>query len=230
VVSRAGKMGGGSAVGVVTGLRAEAAITRRCTRLVACTGGRSLEAEGKAALLLERGATALMSFGIAGGLAPELANGAIVVATGVVVRNATIATDAAWSARLLGALSGAIAGPVLGGDRIIGSARQKADLFRRIGTLAVDLESGGVARIAASAGIPLAVVRAIADPATRDLPPAALLGLDRFGNIDLGAVLGSLWREPGQLPQLLGVARDTRTALAALRHGVRQLGADLGPA
>ncbi|MBV8169143.1 MAG: hypothetical protein JO021_20280 [Alphaproteobacteria bacterium] len=214
-------------IGIVTGLRAEATIARRCSRLVVSTGGFAAEAETKAADLVDRGATALVSFGIAGGLAPELTPGALVVATGVIVRNATIATDTAWAERLCAGLPGAIAGPVLGGDRVIGRAAQKADLHRRTGALAVDLESGGVARVAAGAGIPLAVVRTIADPALRDLPAAALVGLDRRGNIDVGAVLGSLFREPRQLSQLFVVARDTRLALTALSRGVRQLGADL---
>ena len=216
-----------AAIGIVTGMRAEAAIARRCARLVASTGGRPAEADTRAGELIERGAVALISFGIAGGLSPSLPTGALVVATGVIVRNATISTDAPWCARLLAGLPGAITGTVLGGDRIIGRAAQKAELFARTGALAIDLESGGVARVAASAALPFAVVRTIADAAARDLPPAALVGLDRRGGVDVAAVLGSLWREPGQLPKLLAAARDTRAALAALLHGVRHLGADL---
>ena len=216
--------------GIVTGLRAEAAIARRCARLVASTGGHPAEAETKAGDLIDRGAVALVSFGIAGGLSPELAPGAIVVATGVVVRNATIATDAAWCARLVAALPGAVAGIVLGGDRVIGRATQKAELFRRTGALAVDLESGGVARVAAHARIPFVVVRAVADAATSDLPAAALVGLNRRGGIDVAAVFGSLWREPGQVARLFATARDTRAAFSALRQGARRLGVDLGAA
>jgi hopanoid-associated phosphorylase len=216
------------AVGIVTGMRAEAAIARRCTRLVVATGGRPSAADTKAEELVARGAAALVSFGIAGGLAPDLPTGAVVVATAVVVRNATIATDAAWCARLLAGFPDAVRGVVLGGDRIIGRATQKAELHQRTGALAVDLESGGVARVAAEAKLPFVVVRTIADPAARDLPPAALVGLDRRGGVALAAVLGSLWREPGQLPKLLAAARDTRAALAALAHGARRLGAGLG--
>jgi adenosylhomocysteine nucleosidase len=214
--------------GIVTGLRAEAAIARRCAHLVASTGGRPAEADTKAGELIDRGAVALVSFGVAGGLSPELAPGAVVVATGVIVRNATIATDAGWCARLVAALPGAVAGAVLGGDRVIARAAQKAELFRRTGALAVDLESGGVARVAAHAGMPFAVVRAIADSALSDLPAAALVGLDRRGRVDLSAVLGSLWREPGQLACLFATARNTRAAFSALRQGARRLGADLG--
>ncbi len=219
-----------TSVGVITGLHAEAKIARRCARLVAATGGRPLEADEQAGKLIERGATALISLGIAGGLAPDLETGMVVVASGVVVRTGNIATDPAWCARLLAALPEARCGVVLGGDRVIGRATQKAELYRRTGALAVDLESGGVARVAAEAGVPFAVVRAIADTASSDLPAAALVGLDRNGRVDLGAVLGSLWREPRQLPRLLETARDTRAALAALLEGMRRLGGGLAAA
>src|SRR4051812_34799807 len=156
-------------LGVVTGMRAEAAIVRRHTKLMASTGGRLLVADAKAGELLEHGATALLSFGIAGGLAPDLAPGTLVIGTAVVVRHATLQCDAVWCARLAAALPDARSGLVLGGDRILGEAAQKAALFKRTNALAVDLESGGVARVASTAGVPFVVLRAIADPAARDL-------------------------------------------------------------
>jgi hopanoid-associated phosphorylase len=218
-------------LGVVTGMRAEAALVRRHATFVASTGGRLMAADAKASELLARGATALVSFGIAGGLAPELAPGDLVIASAVVVRHtAPIAADPAWCARLAAALPGARCGLVLGGDRILGTATQKAGLFARTGALAVDLESAGVARAAASAGVPFVVLRAIADPATRDLPPAALIGLTPAGRIALGKILVSLWRDRSQLAQLLQIGRDARAARAALLRGVRQLGAGLGMA
>jgi hypothetical protein len=119
---------------------------------------------------------------------------------------------------------------VLGGDRIIGRTQIKADLFQRTGALAVDLESGGVARAAAAQAVPFVVLRAIADAAASDLPPAALVGLDRQGGIALGAVLASLWREPRQLARLFGTAGDTRAALRALAGAIRPLGTEFGMA
>jgi adenosylhomocysteine nucleosidase len=218
------------AIGIITGMRAEASIARRFAPLVASTGGVAQHGDARADELIERGATALVSFGIAGGLSDTLPSGALVVATGVVVGDTTIPTDSAWCARLLAGMPGAVSGLVLGGDEIVGRAQQKTELFQRTGALAVDLESGRVARVAASAGLPFAVIRAIADSAASDLPPAALIGLGQEGGVALGAVLASLWREPRQLPRLLATARDARAALRALLHGVQELGAELGRA
>jgi adenosylhomocysteine nucleosidase len=70
--------------------------------------------------------------------------------------------------------------------------------------------------VAAEHGLPFAVVRAICDPAERDLPAAALIALDQKGAIGLLRVLGSLLRQPSQLPSLLGLARDTARAQRTL--------------
>jgi adenosylhomocysteine nucleosidase len=59
-------------------------------------------------------------------------------------------------------------------------------------------------------------LRAIADPASRELPPAALVPLDGDGRPALVQVLASVMRRPQQLPTLFGVAREARQALAAL--------------
>ena len=48
------------------------------------------------------------------------------------------------------------------------------------------------------------------------------------GGVNVAALLGSLARQPGQLPQLLRLAFDARAARAALFRGRRLLGAGLG--
>jgi adenosylhomocysteine nucleosidase len=73
-----------------------------------------------------------------------------------------------------------------------------------------------VARTAAALGIPFIVLRAIADPAVRELPPAALVPLSGDGTPAIGQVLASVLARPRQLPTLLTVAREARQALQAL--------------
>ena len=63
-----------------------------------------------------------------------------------------------------------------------------------------------------------AVIRAIADPAGRVLPRAALAGLGPDGEPRPIAVLGELVRRPWELPALLAVAGDARRALATLEN------------
>ena len=65
---------------------------------------------------------------------------------------------------------------------------------------------------------------AVSDPAHRPLPPAALVALDPAGRVRLGAVLASLLRHPGQIPDLIALARAAGRAGATLRQAARAVG------
>ncbi len=205
-------------IGIVTGLFSEATIARKLTESVLCAGGRPEVAAGHARRLIQGGATSLMSFGIAGGLRDDLAPGTLVVADRVVTANGEYRANPAVAKALR-----AMVGCIYGGEAIVARSDAKAALAARTGALAVDLESGPVALVAAEAGVPLIVIRAIADPAGRGLPPAALLPLDLRGRPRLGAVFGSILRHPGQIAGLIATARDTGAALQALEKARRIL-------
>lgn len=203
--------------GIVVGFGAEAALLKGARFRVAQAGGRPERALALARELAAHGVGALWSFGIAGGLAPDAPPGTLVVADQVIGGDGRVfACDPALTA----GVEGARRGIVLSARHVVASPDEKARLYRATGALSVDLESGGVAAAAEELGLPFAVVRAVADPAERALPPAALLGLDERGRVRLGAVLASLCRRPGQLPALIRVAQDTRAGLAALAGAV----------
>jgi hopanoid-associated phosphorylase len=202
----------------VTGLRAEARLARDAGFSVVCAGGAPARTSAALDAALAAGAQGLVSFGIAGGLAPRLPSGSLVVARAVIAGDGTrFATDPAWTDALAKAVD-TVGGDVFGGVAIVASAAEKAALHARTGALAVDLESLAVARAAYRAGLPFIVLRAIADAAMRDLPPAALLPLTPDGAPHLPAVLLSILRRPRQIAGLIGTARQTRLALQALRR------------
>jgi adenosylhomocysteine nucleosidase len=115
-------------------------------------------------------------------------------------------------------------GGVLAQDTVIATAAEKAALHRASNALAVDMESARAAVAAARARVPFVILRAIADPATRDLPPAARIPLRPNGSANLAAVLSSLVREPGQIPSLMRLTTETTAALWALGRAGRALG------
>ena len=200
-----------SQIGIVTGIAAEARLLRRSTHAVLCSGGRPEIAAIQARDLIAQGATLLVSFGIAGGLAHDLHPGTLVIADAIVTDHARYPADPSWAAGL-----GARTGAIYGGGAIVFDIAEKQRLATRTGAVAVDLESGPVAQVASAAGIPFVALRAIADPAWRSLPPAALLPLTEQGQPRIGAVFGSLMKKPGQIPGLIHTAFDTRAALRAL--------------
>jgi hopanoid-associated phosphorylase len=172
---------------------------------------------------LDRGVSGVISFGTAGGLAPDLEPGTVVIAEAVDGPFGRIETDAAWSARIAEALrasplgarvrcgvEAAVAKPLTG-------AADKAALHRSTGgALAVDMESHMAAAAAAARGVPFAVCRAIVDPAWRSLPKAAMAGLRDDGTTAILPVLRELAREPSQLGGLLRIAADARAARQSL--------------
>ncbi len=208
----------------MVGLAAEARIAARWGWPVRAGGGTPVGAAAAAMGLVAGGATGLVSFGLAGGLAPMLRPGAVVVPHAILSNGESFAADPALAAWFGGLTDHAL----LAGSTVAASAAGKRALFTATGACAIDLESGGVAKAARRCGVPFAVVRAICDPAERDLPPAALVALDAAGVIGISRVLRSVLAHPGQIPDLLAVARDAalaRRSLMALRHDSRSLDA-----
>jgi len=135
-----------------------------------------VRAEAAATRLLNRGASALVSWGIAGGLDPSLEPGTVVVPELVLgSQGGFLRVDVDWRDRLLARIGDRVPtslGSVLHADEVIASPRGKRELYERWRAAAVDMESAGVARVAEDAGVPWLVLRAVADTADRELPIA----------------------------------------------------------
>ncbi len=221
-------------LGVVTGMTSEA---RRLPRevagtapLVACSGADSARAAAGARRLIADGAEALLSFGLAGGLDPRLNPGDLIVADMAIDRRReAYDTDLAWRVALFQALEAArpTGGAVLGSETLVVSAEEKTKLRDATGAVAVDMESFAVASVADEAGVPFAILRAIADPLWRDVPRAAHAGIADDGGVRVGAVLGGLIMAPWQLVSLIAIAIEARQGLAALGRAA-ELTPDLG--
>jgi adenosylhomocysteine nucleosidase len=175
-------------------------------------GGLPAGAEAAAERLAARNVSGLISFGLAGGLDPALPPGHVVIPEAVLEDGALYPTDAG----LVLGFGRMNAKLMLAGQAVVAEATAKGRLFASTGASAVDLESGAVARVARRHNLPFAVLRAICDPAERDLPPAALIALDAAGSIGLVRVLASVLRRPGQIPALIRLGQDAKRARGAL--------------
>jgi adenosylhomocysteine nucleosidase len=169
--------------------------------------------------LVSGGVSALISFGLAGGLDPALRAGNLLVPRAIITDDQRLPTDPGLSEHL----GGASIRLLLGARDVVAGAAAKAALFATTGAAAVDLESGPVACVATEHGLPFAVLRAICDPAERDLPPAALIPPDRHGAIAMGRIFASVLRRPRQLHALPALAADAMAARRALQGAVSRL-------
>jgi adenosylhomocysteine nucleosidase len=213
-------------IAAIAGMEAEARLARLAGLSAAASGGVAARTEMLAAAALKDGAEALVSFGIAGALAPDLASGALLLPRAVIGDDGTrFPVDEAWRSRVEAALITAglrvEARDMLGSATAAASPERKATLHRASGAIAIDLESHHVARVAAQAERPFLILRAIADPAQRALPPAAVNGLKPDGRPALARVLVSVLCHPGQIAALLRLAGDTRRALLALDSALK---------
>ncbi len=195
---------------MVTGLEAEARIGARVGTALA-GGGTPAGAARAAEALVAQGATALISFGLAGGLNPALPPGTLVIPAEVIAEDAIYATDPALTDKLGGPAHSLYAAP-----KILVTASAKRALFASTRADSVDLESGAVAEVAVAHGVRFAVLRAICDPAGSTLPAAALIALNEIGAIALGSVALSVLQDPMQLGALWRLARDAGKARTAL--------------
>ena len=205
--------------GIVVGLTAEARIARRTGWPVEVGGGTPSGAAIAAERLIAQGVSGLVSFGLAGGLSPLLLAGQIIVPSSVTVEGQVLAVDPALADRL-GGLSGH---EMLAERGIVATAAEKQVVHTVSAADAIDLESGAVALAASRHGIPFAILRAICDPAHRDLPPAALVALDGGGAIGFVRVMVSVLSHPGQIPALLRLATDAAAARRALLERVGRI-------
>jgi len=215
---------------LATGLAFEARLARAGgTTRICC--GRGPQMAVALATAIGPGCRGILSFGIAAGLDPQLRAGAFVVASSVIGANGVkgaLPTDERWSQKLLPACPHAVQAPVLGVDAPVSKAVEKRRLFMQTGAAALDMESHIAASVASSHGLPFAVLRVVADPATQGVPPAALAGMREDGSTDAAGVLRALMKTPGDLIDLPGLAFNALIARAALARASRQLAPGFG--
>ncbi|MGB6550135.1 MAG: adenosylhopane nucleosidase [Xanthobacteraceae bacterium] len=213
----------GSVVALV-GLAFEARIAAGPGVVVICRGG-----DGRAGEMLPAavrgGCSSIISFGVAGGLAPDLKPGDCIVASAIVDYPTLRPTDPLWSGKLLEMIPDAHHGPIVGVNAVMSNPRDKRRLAELTGAAAVDMESHLVARLAASHGLSFAAIRVVIDPADRIVPPAALLAMASDGVADVSAMLWEILLRPSQLAALMRIAADAYAA----RNALLRLRCVLGP-
>jgi adenosylhomocysteine nucleosidase len=210
-----------SRLGVVVGYRAEARCLIGPDLRVSCSGADPQRARMAAGRLCDEGVAGLVSFGLAGGLAADLASGDLLLPQAVILPDGgTIMPEAAWRGRLAATLERAglraRSAPIVGRERIVATREAKRALLAQTGAVAVDMESHGVAEVAARFGLPFLVVRAVADRSDQVIPRAALGAIDANGDVRYLTLFGRLIRRPRELWPMIDLGRSSSRGLTTL--------------
>lgn len=175
--------------------------------------------------LVGSGPDALVILGIAGGLSPEVKPGEIVIAEKVIQEEdgAEWFADGAVVKSACEALKGASlqvrSGAVITTATATLSAGEKKKLYRRSGAIAVDMESAAVAKVAAKAGIPFFVMRAVSDTAGLSVSRDIYDCLDMEGGVRSRALMNNILRRPSMVQEMLVLRKGFKSGLSALEAG-----------
>ena len=205
-------------IGLVCGMESEARALGRWRTdprvAVAISGADPDRAETAARRMADDGVHTLISWGLAGGLAPHLEPGALLQPAAVILPGGTrVEFDRGLMADFA----------ILGSDVVVANPAEKAQLHERTGALAVDMETHRLALVSMDTGVDLKIARAVSDPAGRALPALAATALGPDGRPRIGRVLRGLALRPWDLPALLAAKRDSDRALASLRGAADDL-------
>jgi len=240
-----------SKIGIICGLKSEAKMVRRAfpdDRVdVVVSGANSMRAEQLATALCQNGTRAngevreavdlIISVGVSGGLLPAYQPGDLVIGQKVVTAHGEeyiCDPDCLDIVKKSHRAAGINPSIIFGSDEIIASADEKSRIYKQTGAKSVDMESHGAARAASMADVPFLAIRAIADPADRVLPDAALGAVTPEGGTRVLGALMKAARNPIELSALMQLGADSKEGLKSLSVnlsgflGVLLLGRDFG--
>ena len=194
----------------------QAQIGRACVDFVV-TGMGPENARRVADVVMTQPYTLCIVSGFAGALRPDHAVGTILVAEAVQQIGGPKTLQCAR--RLVSAAGREGATQVrmlLASDHVVRTAEEKAQLAPFAD--AVDMESFAILSAAHGNGLPAVAIRVVSDTSGRDMPVFLDALVDDLGRVKIGGVIRKVVRHPVQLPALLRLGRDSRTAGQALAH------------
>jgi adenosylhomocysteine nucleosidase len=173
----------------------------------------------------KRAATAAMSLphaicicaGFAGGLKPEHRVGDILAAEAVqqVGKSKTLECNLRLATLALGCGAKRVK-RFFTSDTVIANAEEKARLAPFAD--AVDLESFAILSAAREHDLSAVVIRVISDPYDQDMPVDFGASIDERGQVRIGGIVRAVVTHPLQIPALIRLGRESRTAAQGLAH------------
>jgi adenosylhomocysteine nucleosidase len=158
-----------------------------------------------------------ISAGFAGALSDRFAVGDILVADAVQLlgkpKQLQCSRNLVYAARDDGAKQVKL---FLTSDHVVRTVEEKTQLAPFAG--AVEMESFAIASEAQTHRLPMVAIRVISDTTERDMPIRVDTMVDEEGRLCIGGVVRQVVAHPLQLPALIRLGRESRTAAEALAN------------
>ena len=179
-------------------------------------------------LMLQRGATALISWGYAGALEDNLSLGNLLLPKILFSADggALIVTQA-WHEQLYRNLAGRFSvheEPLVETPTVLSTSLQKQALLADSGAIATDMESAALARFAQEASVPFVAIRAVSDTAQMALPKQLLKAVTSVGELPLQHILPEVIFKPRDWFAIAKFAWGVYAAQTSLRRVANYLG------
>ncbi len=172
-------------------------------------------------LLLSRGATGLVSWGFAAALDDGLKAGTVMLPQNVIsATGESYPVTAEWHRQLHRVLPSRIpvaTDSLLESVTIVERTDAKRRLARQTKAVAVDMESGALARLAIARNTPFVVVRVITDPVSSEIPQSVVRALDSSGSVKLRSCLARAFLRPADVGAMIQLAMQFNAARTSLK-------------
>lgn len=165
---------------------------------------------------------ALVSWGTAGALSPDLRSGDLLLPENFLTGEGRyLVTDKNWLDRIRRALEPASLtihnGHMTESREILTGAAPKRELYLRTGALAADMESAAIMENAGAGQVPCIVIRTVVDEAHMSIPDALVRHMDRYGRPGPAGLLLEIFRSPRLIGELCRLGTAMHKAMNTLQ-------------
>jgi adenosylhomocysteine nucleosidase len=189
--------------------------------LLALSGMGAARASDATQRLIDAGASAVVSWGVAAALDSTLRAGDLILPQLVLsAAGKRFTVHRGWHAALCHALSPTLAfhtGTLVETQKILPDERRKLELSRAHNARAADMETASIALTARRAGIAFSVIRAISDTVSMTVPQSLVNAVDPVGQIGLRTVLTHIAPRPENWYRIARLGLGMRAACTTLK-------------
>ena len=189
---------------------------------VCMSGMGAANASLSAIKLIEKEVDALISWGVAGAITSILQPGDLLIADEVIAEESSFFPDQHWLSNIVSSLNNAPASihinKIASIDQVCSTIDDKKQVSEKTNAYAVDMESSAIAKIAKENGKDFLAIRAIADDAQTSLPKVVTQYTDMLGRPKWGPFIYSCLTQPGQIKDLIKLAKCYNQALLTLHQ------------